>query len=368
MLSCIKHTSDWYVLNLPLIKRTFDSIYIHYNDVSTSLWNAVKDLAFRDTIIGISQCAGSYLIYILDLDSLSEQEYVTSHYEIVTYSLAWRKESIFYIWESRKPIILSSIRSPDFAVDCEDNKIIVTNIQLSSVVFEKEILPAPLGKEKEIEKSNNTLLYTPIIDVHFFENFLIHTKTEISFPLEITGFRFTAKEMNSDIWNHWMLSVEEKWWVKKPLNFYERLILRKQTSKYTKLEPLKKFLLFKNSHTFLLQSIGYRNLDALLQTFPKFEKSQDLSLAKNIIIPRKINIAKYDEHLGTIQKQLCHFIFHYQVLEENSHNISNLKSDHENHEIIMQSKRIQKLQQDMHNIKQIYKKQFTHYLSKIIQK
>ena len=76
MLSYIKNNKNWYLLELPLIKRQFDSIYINYKNSSSVFWDFSGSIFFENTIIWISNFGEKYLFYHLDLDKIIESEYI----------------------------------------------------------------------------------------------------------------------------------------------------------------------------------------------------------------------------------------------------------------------------------------------------
>ena len=92
--SYIRATKDGFTLELPLIKRTFESLYINYNNSSSSFWNMFEDMYVDDYIFGWTIIDNKLFFYSLNLYKFEEEEMLITSFEMKTVNVAWIKYSV----------------------------------------------------------------------------------------------------------------------------------------------------------------------------------------------------------------------------------------------------------------------------------
>ena len=369
MLSYIKNNKNWYLLELPLIKRQFDSIYINYKNSSSVFWDFFGSIFFENILIWISNFGKKYLFYHLDLDKIIESEYIILNFNFFNINIFNKKYSILVLtlesWEYK---IFSNLDNADFEVFFEKNILIIKNKILGSVIFEKKI-EGNIVLDSLQNFSNENYNYTSILDIYFFNNIFIKSDNLINFDENIENFNFENKFFDNKFYPKNKLEISEKWIVKKSKTFYSSLLNslsfqgKKDTNYYDKLELLKKFLLFKNKYNFTLDSINYKNLNKYFEEF-NFFSPKSVSIKDKINI-NKLNLEKIDENLVNISKQIQDFTMNYYNLEQNYNKIKKINSEYENSKILEQSKRLEIFKKDLEKVKEEYLKYFREFLDKI---
>ena len=372
MFSYIKNNKNWYLLELPLIKRNFDSIYINYKNSTSAFWDFFESILFENTIFWISKFGEKYLFYYLDLEKVIENEFLVFDFKFFNINIFNKKYSILVLtlenWQNK---IFSSLDNSDFEVFIEKNILKVKNKVLGSIVFEKKLKPSPSHSQGERGNQKINKNYTSILDIYFFNNLFIKSEKLLKFSKNIESFNFQNKEFNNDFFPKNKLEVFEKWEIKKRKTFYNSLLNSlpfqgKEANGYQKLELLKKYLLFKNNYDFILESINYEDL---LEYFEEFN-----FIDKNTRHPQgeplqnlfwKINLEKLDTNLQNINKQIQDFTMNYFNLEQNYDKIKKLNSEYKNSKILEQNKRLELFKKDLEKVRGEYLKYFREFLEKI---
>ena len=97
MLSCIKNIWWKYELNLPLIKRRFDSIFLSYKNINSAFWYFFDDLYLDNIILWISKINHTFLFYKLDLNSVVEEEYILKNIIKINKNILNKKYSFLFL-------------------------------------------------------------------------------------------------------------------------------------------------------------------------------------------------------------------------------------------------------------------------------
>jgi len=227
MLSYIKNKWDKYELNFPLIKRKFDSIFINYKQLNSSLWYFFDDIFLDNILLGISKFGEKFLFYSLDLKNVIEEE------------------NIILDYKNKKIKIITSFKNINFDFYIDEKIFYIKNKVLNSIICKKEVIFKDIKDNQQniekIEKSTN------ILDIYFLKNFFIQSKNEVFFNEKIGNFMFENIKNKSDFLPKNILKVNEKWYIKIQNNVSEKIFFwRKRKNIYEKLKFLKTFLEFKN--------------------------------------------------------------------------------------------------------------------------
>ena len=365
MQSHIKNNKNGYTLELPLIKRKFDSIYINYKNSSSVFWDFFVSIFFKNIIFGVSNFWEKYLFYVLDLEKIVESEFIVLDFKFFNINIFNKKSSILVLFlENGDKKIFSSLYNVDFEVFVEKDILIIKNKVLDSVIFEKKLVGNENFHSLQSSKKNNT--YTSILDIYFFDNLFIKSENKINFSEEIEKFNFENKKFENKFFPENKLIIFEEWVVKKRKSFLDKLFFKKIENYYSKLELLKKYLLFKNNYNFLLESIDYEDLNEYFQEFNFIDKNAghpQVGPLQNLF--SKINLEKIDNNMINANKQIQDFTMNYYNLEQNYNKIKKINIEYKNSKILEQSKRLEIFKKDLEEIKEIYFKYFKEFLEKV---
>jgi len=369
MLSCIKNIWWKYELNLPLIKRRFDSIFLSYKNINSAFWYFFDDLYLDNIILWISKINHTFLFYKLDLNSVVEEEYILKNIIKINKNILNKKYSFLFLEKEDFSIkIITNFKNNDFDFYIEKDIFFIKNKILNSIILEKK-LNLKNNIWNNYSKINfESSKYTSILDVYFLENYFIKTKNSILFNEKIENFIFENKFLDKEFLPKNILKIYEKWYLKNKKHFWENIFFWKQNKNfYKKLELLKIFLEFKNYYNLRLDLINYWDLE---EYFIEFEDNFTLKKfnqnRNNIKIDfSRINIEKIDKNLISINKQIWNFVLNYYNLEESFLKIKNLENNLENTKILEQKNRLEITKENIEKIKKEYLEYFKIFLDKI---
>jgi len=371
MFSNIKYINNKYVLELPLIKRKFDNIYINYKKVNSSFWILFNWVFFKNTIFWVSNFWKNKLFYSLDLEKFRESEFLINSLKIFNINIFNKNYSIIILflvnWKTK---ILTKIDKKNFNIIIEKWILKVINVELNSIIFEKDISNILFNNfvfwiDKEIKQK-----YTSILDIYFFNNFFIKSEKLLNFDENIENFIFKNKEFGNLFLPKNKLEIFEKWNLHVKISFIEKIsnIFWKNKNKYDKLKLLKTFLQFKNNYDFVLDSIYYEDLKEYFGEF-KFKNSYLISSRKKEKLEwfniQKLNLEKTDWNLENINKQIQDFSLNYYELERNYAKLNKLENNNKNSKILEQNKRLELFKIDLEKLKKQYLEYFKEFLDKI---
>jgi len=384
MFSYIKNTKNWYLLELPLIKRFFDSIYINYKNTSWVFWSFFEDLFFSNSIFWISEFWNKFLFYYLDLEKFEEEEFLIFDFKKFNINIFWDKKSILILNLGDSYKILTSLDNLDFEVFIDWWNLKVKNKILNSIILDEKLNSlstegfypqgVPRSSLKDLDENLKIKNYTSILDIYFFKNFFIKSNNLVNFNIFIDNFLFNNENFYNEFLPENKLKIYEKWTLKQTKkdfisNFIEKFKNNKKSNYYEKLELLKKLLLFKNNHNFLLESIDYEDL---LEYFEEFNfiyenTNKGYSLGQQRVLTLwKLNPEKIDENLDSINNQIQIFMLNYYNLEKNYDKINELNNENKDSKILEQNKRLEIFKKDLEKVKGEYLKYFREFLEKVV--
>ncbi len=368
MFSKIKKDINWYTIDFPLIKRTFDSIFLNYKWVNLNFWNLFNDVYFEKSLFWISKINNFFLFYYLDLENFIDKEFILSDFEKINVTIFDEKYSIFLLylinWEI---VILNNYKENDFDFFIEQNIFKVKNKELNSIIFEKNLKLNNFSTEEfshinKLKVENN---YTSILDIYFFRNFFIKSKYIIDFNFGIQNYLIKNITLENKFFPNNILSIFEKGNIKSRKSFIEKIFNFNKKNKYKDLKILKKFLLFKNRYDFLIDSIYYEDLNLFLKDFFFLDKNNNKNLDFEDINKFKINLEEIDNNLLSINSQIHNFMINYYNLEKNYEKINKLNNENKSLKILEQNKRLELFKINLEKIKKEYLKYFRNFLSQL---
>lgn len=390
--SYIRATKNGFTLELPLIKRTFESLYINYNNSSSSFWNMFEDMYVDDYIFGLTMINNNELFfYSLNLDKFEEEEMLITNFEMKTINVAWIKYSIIILHYNNQFKVISNIGNKDFSIGITNDLIVVKNSVLNSVVFEHKVTDKKYCLDVFdywIEKNNtdkdvldnsswkriNATDYN-FLEIYYFSNLFLKWTNYNFLTIYKEKYYNLSKKNTEDFYPESILSIYKKLNIQEQKllytpNFFDGILWKHIQFDSKILSDIKRYLLFKNHHNIVLDyDEKYSDIDDEFNWFVNIgawieKEFLQWFWSKEINI-KFDNIEKIPKDLGLFNRQLLFFQMNLYNLDKNSVKISEIKNEVDSTKLKEQKLRLAITEKNINKLRGEYVDLLKRYLEKI---
>ncbi len=305
---------------LPLINRTFDGIYLRYQWKPLGHNFPVQNLNIDQILLGYTRLSFGNLVYILNLNELSDKEIFCEDFYV--YEIEYLNRKIWILvwikWWKINFLILGE-KLPELEIFINSSQIIVKNKILDTIIFEKTldlkwhhiITTEKLGNIT----SNKRLL--ELISLYEFNNLFFSTET-VEFPINVKDdFLIKIGEFKSE----WLIVKQTDIFRQVELNLVWNYFhnLFKKDLQATFIKDFVKFVKFKNRYFAKVDSHPlFKDL------FPKGSLITNSVVFLEKFDFDKVTFEEFDKDLIDFQNSIVYIQYLLYSLEKVKTNINNM--------------------------------------------
>jgi len=305
---------DNVLINLPLIKRSLDNIYVNYKWKSLN-YKFFDKVYFENVIFWTLDLNRWKIFYYLNLDTLDEKEIYCDDFKIVNYKYQNTNYTIIvYVKQNYIKYFLNKNLPNELELVINFDKIVIKNTIFWTILFEeKNDFKTYKVDNQDLEKE------LEIFTIYSFNSLFFDTKIENNFIESYDNFKIKVNNFKTDFYHIQKVDISKKLLLNDLKIYFNNWSFIDKDSSF--LKDFQKVMKFKNQYLTKIES-----LDKFKTFIPEKLTLKEIDSVENFdnIDISKFNVELISSSIISFQNNIRNLQLLLFYLENTENKISNL--------------------------------------------